>query len=110
MLNKEQRDLFRKALASYNACGSDAVDIDDFISKDSDVVETSETLENFFDSNGRKLLRNGKIPDVPYERNITAFGEIFVWENVQKIKGARRGNLYVMDFGDSRAAYFDGED
>ena len=36
-------------------------------------------------------------------------GVVFKWDNIQARKGAQRGTLYVMDFGDARAAYFDGE-
>lgn len=110
MLTQDQRDTFRKAIASWNDCGSSDVEVDDFISKDEYVVETQETIANFFSANGQKLGRNGKKPDVPYEKEKTAFGDIFIWNNIQKRKGAQRGRLYVMDFGSARAAYFDGED
>lgn len=109
MLTQEQRDTFRKAAASWNQCGSSEVDIDDVISSDARVVETRDTLENFFDAKGRRLKRDGSRPDIPFEQEETAFGTIFVWRDAQSRKGARRGMLIVMDFGDARAAYFDGE-
>lgn len=108
MLTQEQRDLFRKALASYNACGSADVEIDDML-EDEQVVETRETVEDFFNARGWRNDRNGNRPAVPREQNKTAFGDVFVWEDQQSRKGARRGTLYVMDFGDARACYFDGE-
>lgn len=108
-MRQDQRDTFRKALASYNHLGAADVEIDDMI-EDSQIVETAETVENFFDASGRKLDRKGQRPTVPYELNKTAFGDVYVWENQQRGgKGARRGTLYVMDLGDARACFFSGE-
>lgn len=108
MLTQEQRDQFRMALASYNKCGVADVEIDDMI-EDEQVVETRETIEDFFNARGWRNDRNGNRPDVPRELNKTAFGEVFVWENQQSRRGARHGTLYVMDMGEARACYFDGE-
>jgi len=109
MLTQDQRDTFRKALASYNHLGAADVEIDDMI-EDSQIVETAETVDDFFAASGRRLDRNGNRPAIPRELNKTAFGDVYVWENQQRGgKGARRGTLYVMDLGDVRAAYFDGE-
>ena len=109
MLDQEQRDTFRRALASHNRLGARDVEIDDVCS-DGDVVVTAETIENFFAASGRRLKRDGTRPDVPFEKNSTAFGDVFVWQNQQRGgKGARRGTLFVMDFGTARAAFFDGD-
>lgn len=111
MLTQEQRDQFRLALASWNDYTAKTVedlDIDDMLS-DEQVVETRDTIEDFFSAHGRKLNRKGERPEVPYEQEATLLGTLYHWENVRSRKGARRGDLYVMDFGDARAAYFDGE-
>lgn len=111
MLTQEQRDQFRLALAAWNNYSAKTVeelDIDDMID-DERIVETRDTIENFFDARGRRLTRNGERPAVPMELNKTICGDVYVWENQQSRKGARRGTLYVMDFGDARACYFDGE-
>jgi len=111
MLTQQQRDTFRLALASLNCYGVKKVedlDIDNMLT-DEQVVETRDTVENFFSANGRKLNRNGQRPEVPYEQNQTLLGVVFQWENIQVRKGAQRGTMYVMDFGDARAAYFTGE-
>ena len=112
MLTQEQRNAFRLALAAYNNYSAKSVeelDIDDMLTDDQ-VVETQDTVENFFETRGRRLdRRTGERPAVPYELNKTFLGDVFVWEDVQARKGARRGNLYVMDFGSCRAAYFTGE-
>jgi len=111
MLNQEQKDQFRLALASVN-CFSvkrvEELDIDNMC-EDSDVFSTGESLEHFFSSRGRKLNRQGNRPDVPYEKRSSLLGDVYVWENQQSRKGARRGNLYVMEFGNYCATYFDGE-
>ena len=77
--------------------------------EDEQIVETRDTVENFFDARGWRNDRNGERPAVPMELNKTICGDVFVWENQQSRKGARRGTLYVMDFCDARATYFDGE-
>ena len=111
MLTQKQRNTFRLALASLNCYSVEKVedlDIDDMLT-DEQVVETRDIVEDFFSANGRKLNRKGERPEVPYERNQTLLGIVFQWDNIQARKGAQRGTLYVMDFGDARAAYFDGE-
>lgn len=111
MLTQEQRDQFRLALAAwsnYSAKTVEELDIDDMI-KDEDIVETRDSVENFFDARGRRLDRKGERPAVPAELNKTICGEVYIWENQQSRKGARRGTLFVMDFGEARASYFDGE-
>lgn len=111
MLTQEQRDTFRLALAALNNYSIKDVaelDIDDMLNDDQ-VVATRDTVENFFEAQGRRLNRRGERPETPYELNTTICGEMIKWEDVQARKGARRGTLYVMDFGTARAAYFDGE-
>ena len=109
MLTQEQRDTFRRACASYNASGAADVEIDEVISTDERVVETAETIDQFFESRGRRLKRDGSRPETPFEQQRSAFGTLYVWDDQQSRKGARRGTLYVMDFGSARACFFDGE-
>lgn len=41
------------------------------------------------------------------EHEDTPFGKLYVWKGVQpQGAGTKRGDLYVMDFGGARAAYF----
>lgn len=112
MLTQDQRDTFRLALAAWsNTSATDRTDLDisDVCHRDGDVVETRDTIENFFEANGRRLSRQGQRPATPYEQESTILGDVFVWRDRQARKGCRRGTLWVMDFGDARAAYFDGE-
>ncbi|MFZ6774616.1 hypothetical protein ACO0LB_18080 [Undibacterium sp. SXout7W] len=110
MLTQQQRDQFRLALAALNNYSIKRVadlDIDQEIT-DSQVVETRDTLEDFFSAHGRKLgHRDGKPNGQELCRTIA--GALYKWEAVQSRPGKRRGNLFVMDFGDARACYFDGE-
>ena len=111
MLTQKNRDDFRLALASLNQFAVKKIedlDMDEMIADES-VVETMDTVENFFETNGRKLNRNGTRPSIPFEQNDTLLGPVFKWDDVQSRKGARRGTLYVMDFGCARAVFFDGE-
>lgn len=108
MLTQQQRDTFRLAIASYNR-SIDDLDINEVVSTDAEVVETRDTIEDIYSRNGRRLDRNGNRPAVPRELYKTLLGQIYIWQNVQTHKGARRGTLYVMDFGDARATFFDGE-
>ena len=106
MLTQEQRDTFRLAVALDNAGGDESIaDIDDIVGSDSRVVETAETMDDFFKARGRTVNRKGE------DRGWceTVKGRFYRWDNVQARPGCRRGTLYVMDFGDARAAYFDGE-
>ena len=76
MLTQQQRDTFRLALASLNCYSVEKVedlDIDDMLT-DEQVVETRDTVEDFFAANGRKLNRKGERPEVPYEQNQTLLG------------------------------------
>ena len=68
------------------------------------VVRTADTIENFFQSLGRRLKRDGSRPAVPFEREAEG---LYRWENVQANgSGTRRGDMYVYDAGDYRLAYF----
>ena len=99
MLTKIERDTFRLALASSNAYLVERVeelDVDE-ITTDEQVVETQETIDDFLAARGSSTQES------------TLVGTLHKWEGVQARKGARRGTLYVMDFGHARAAYFDGE-
>lgn len=111
MLNQEERDTFRLALSAYNNYGVEStenLDIDDMIA-DAQIVETAETIDAFFKAHGRKLNRDGSQPETPKELERTIAGDFFKWENVQSKKGARRGTLYVMEFENACACFFDGE-
>lgn len=110
MLTQQQRDTFRLALASWNKSSAtvEELDISDMI-EDDQVVSTGESIDHFFSSRGRKLNRNGERPETPYELNRTKVGDLYIWEDQQSRKGARRGTLFVMNFGDYSACYFDGE-
>ena len=63
-----------------------------------DVVWTADTLEHFIEASGPA-----------FEKVNTPPGILYVWENQQSRKGKARGNLFVMDAGDHRWAYFNGE-
>lgn len=111
MLTQKQRDTFRLALASlncYTVKNVEDLDIDDMLT-DEQVIETRDTVENFFEARGWRNDRNGNRPAVALELNKTLLGDVYKWDDQQSRKGARRGTLYVMDFGDARASYFDGE-
>src|SRR6266540_2265209 len=106
MLNQDQRDQFRNALALENCCGDETMmNTADVVGSDEKIVATHETMDDFFAARGRTLDRKGQ--DAGWNEN--KFGRFYRWEGVQQKKGLRRGTLYVMDFGDVRACYFDGE-
>tara|TARA_A100000172_G_scaffold29701_1_gene17660 strand:- start:1375 stop:1659 length:285 start_codon:yes stop_codon:yes gene_type:complete len=63
-----------------------------------DVVRTADTVADF------QAARSGA-PD-EYE---TPLGVLYVWENQQARKGARRGEVFVLDAGDYRLSYFSGQ-
>jgi len=100
-------DKFRQALAIYSE-QNDEADIED-----SPIFEPE-----FYDEH-----RGGVSPVTITQDEVTAFsakwgkpetdespvGVLYVWEKVQRAKGRARGTLHVMDFGDERFAYFDGE-
>ena len=63
-----------------------------------DVVQTRDTLEDF------KAARSGTAEE--YE---TPIGILYVWENQQSRKGARRGDVFLVDAGEFRLSYFCGQ-
>jgi hypothetical protein len=62
------------------------------------VVETRETISDFVEARGGG-----------YDLYETEVGDLYVWENQQSRLGKRRGNLFLMDAGDIRYTYFDGQ-
>lgn len=106
MITAKQRDAFRLMLAAVNYPSGtiDALDVDD-VCTDADIVETADTVEVFLSLYGKSVTTRGRA----VEQLQAIFGNLFVWDKVQTRKGCRRGTLYVVDFGDVRAVYFDGE-
>ena len=96
MLTEQNRIDFTKATTFWN-CGDAENDIA-VIAEPDQVVETSETVDDFKATRGE-----------PKETSTTPFGVVLIWRNQQRAKGLRRGDLFVMDFGEARGAYFDGE-
>jgi hypothetical protein len=101
MLTQQQRDTFRLALASFDR---DNLDIDD-----DEIIETASTIDDFFKGHVRVFNPHGEIPEVPYEEIKTLAGVIYIWYDWENRRDFCLGNLYAMDFGTVRAAYFDGE-
>lgn len=101
MLTDEQIENFCKATAVYNCGDLEAYeDVEDRVCEPDDVARTRDTVQGF-----KEGLGNGE----PDEIVKTPAGDLLVWYNLQLAKGCCRGDLFVMDFGDARAAYFDGE-
>lgn len=98
MLDEKQIIDFCNATSQYNS--HEFGDETSWICEPDEVALTRDTLENFKDG-----LAHGE-PDEILE---TPVGELFIWFNRQSAKGCQRGDLFVMDFGDARAAYFTGE-
>jgi hypothetical protein len=65
-----------------------------------EIVETKETLEDL------KRFRGSPSSHLSGK---TEFGDVYVFENVQKAKGLRRGDLYVVEYEDKTLCFFDGE-
>jgi hypothetical protein len=75
------------------------------------VADVSDSIDDFFKNTPSRRLKDGS-PDKHWHltKYATFFGgALYYWEDVQAAKGLRRGDLYVMDFGDRRAAYFTGQ-
>ena len=101
MLTQENRNTFRLALASaccYSVKNVADLDISEII-EDEGVVETAEAVSDFINRSHYKS----------HNLTNTLVGELHEFTEIQRHKGARRGTLYVMDFGHARACYFDGE-
>lgn len=104
MINEKNKTIFCQATAYWNSgdiAEFDVVPQDNLaaVCEDiDDVAETRDTVDGFIQNWGE-----------PHQRLVTPHGELLVWENLQAAKGCRRGDAFVMDFGDARAAYFTGE-
>ena len=96
-MNADQMLVFRRAIEAENSGAEENVD-DRMLIDESDVSETHDSIENFTSKWGTPAS------------SAEYFGvTLHHWTAVQARKGARRGDLYVADFGDSRLAHFDGE-
>jgi len=69
-----------------------------WVCEPAEVVDTRETIADFIKARGSD-----------YDLYQTEVGNLYVWENQQTRKGKRRGNLFLMDAGEIRFSYFDGE-
>lgn len=99
MLNQKQIEQFRMALAADNIGGyEEDADLDDAYCSEDEVVQTRDTVDDFTKQWGQ-----------PHDSDKYTGGTLMIWNKLQVRKGARRGSLYVMDFGEARASYFDGE-
>ena len=80
----------------------EAVDELGYAIDESRVDTTTETVQNFIDRWGE--------PNVE-EWDSDELGEVkvYTWSEVQVTKGKARGDLLVMDFGETRLSYFGGE-
>lgn len=90
---------FMNALAIWN--GGSIEEIDRIIEDDELhlIIETEEKLNDFISARGKPCILSDN----------TDFGYVAMWENVQKARGLRRGNLYVVEYEDKTLTYFDGE-
>lgn len=99
LLSCDKIAAFRLATATNNNGGySEAATFDDAYCSENEVTQTRDTVASFIEKWG-----------APHETEVSRFGKLLIWNDLQTRKGARRGNLYVMDFGNARAAYFGGE-
>jgi hypothetical protein len=99
MLTQAQITYFRLATAANNNGGyEEDADLDDACCRDDQVAQTRDTIADFVTKCGQ-----------PHETDNYSFGNLLVWNGLQTRKGATRGNLYVMDFGEARGTYFSGQ-
>jgi hypothetical protein len=97
MLSLEQRLAFCMATAiwhfSHDNEPSRLVDLED-------VVGTMDTIESFL---------HGAAKDIVSHEIDTPYGVLHCWQNVVKHSDrfGRRGTLFVVDFGNVRAAHFE---
>ena len=98
MLTSEQRNSFSLATAAYNMNAATGEDWAALVEPEQ-AVETHETVEDHERSRGRAADRTKD----------TSHGTPLVWTDVQMAKGRRRGDMFLMDFGTVRAAFFTGE-
>ena len=96
---KANNENFINALAIYN--GGTTEEVNQIVDYDmlDDIVETSEKLKDFISSKGSYSTLSED----------TDYGFVAVFENIQREKGLRRGDLYVVEFEDKTLCYFDGE-
>lgn len=99
MLTGTQIHQFRLATAANNNGGyEEDANIDDAYCSEEQVAQTRDTVADFIEKWGQ-----------PADTQEYSFGTLLIWNDLQTRKGARRGDLYVMDFGEARAAYFSGQ-
>jgi hypothetical protein len=88
--------LLSSATAEWNS--GDFNDETAWVCEPDEVVTTAETLENFICSKGK-----------PHETIETQAGNLHIWHNQQSRPGCVRGDLFLLDVGNVRLSYFDGE-
>ena len=95
---KSSNENFINALAVFNGGSTD--EINQIVDYDmlEQITETHEKLSDFISKRGN-----------PQWNIKTEFGNVYVWENIQRGKGLRRGDLYVVEYDDITLTYFDGE-
>jgi hypothetical protein len=99
MLSQEQITAFRLATAANNNGGyEEDATLEDACCSEEQVAQTRDTVVDFVGKWG-----------APHDTEKYSFGTLLIWNALQSRKGAVRGDLYVMDFGGARAAYFSGE-
>ncbi len=99
-LTSDQRETFVAAIGFQNCGAADrasAVDNGLNMMDLADVVSTHETVADF-----QSTHREGREVRTP-------FGALRVWSGVQLGRGKTRGELFLMDFGNVRAAHFTGQ-
>ena len=95
-MTTNEKNALCKATAQWN-CG----DYDDEIGRvcePDQVAVTRDTVDNF-------KLQWGAPKDIIE----TPGGKLLFWEKIQVAKGYQRGELFVMDLGEHRLAYFSGQ-
>lgn len=107
MLTDEQKNQFRKALDWDHRILDlpEQADENGFCKLD-EVQEDESTLDAFFARYGTRLHRKTGAPDRELHRSETPFGDLYIWKKVEMEGRPKRGTLFVMDFGASRAVHF----
>jgi hypothetical protein len=95
MLTELQKLNFCKATAEWN--GNDFEEECARVCEPTDVAATQETVADF--------IKQWGTPNITK----TPAGDLMVWKNIQIKKRLRRGDSFLMDFGNVRAGYFTGE-
>lgn len=99
MLQQADREKFSRATAIWNSADDENAPEWASLCEPADVVETFETLEYHETSRGRKAD----------EVKTSSAGTLYVWRSVQMARGRRRGEMFLMDFGYARGAFFTGD-